>query len=127
MSTISRRRVLGGMILGVSSLPFSIGASRKVQAQQPLIRYDAHTPQGEAMIEKYARAVSKMAESPEGDPSSWLFQWYTHAVRSDRSMSQEIERVYRNAPDDDPKRLLAGDMWNTCQAHGRSGVPQDQR
>jgi tyrosinase len=82
------------------------------------------------MLEKYARAVGKMMDRtqvPEGHPSSWLFQWYTHAVDGSRSMTDEIARVYANAGPNDPNRLLAAAMWNTCQAHGMNGLPQDYR
>src|SRR5262249_28621019 len=63
----------------------------------------------------------------EGNPTAWLFQWYTHAIRRDRTMAAEIARVYAGAPNNDPHRLLALAMWNTCQAHGANGLPQDYR
>jgi tyrosinase len=82
------------------------------------------------MLEKYARAVAKMMDPtqiPERSPSSWLFQWYSHAVDGFKSMSSEIARVYAGAAPNDPSRLLAAAMWNNCQAHGMNGLPQDYR
>ncbi|UGY11948.1 tyrosinase family protein (plasmid) [Bradyrhizobium septentrionale] len=92
------------------------------------MRYDVATPEGEKMLEKYARALAKMmdkAQIAESDPKSWTFQWYTHAVAG--SIQNEINRVYQNVPASDPKRLLALATWSTCQAHGMNGLPQEER
>jgi tyrosinase len=129
---VSRRGLIAGFAgsAGLVVLPFSIWAARQAAAQAPLIRHDVSTPQGQTMLEKYARAVSKMMDStqiPEADPTSWLFQWYTHGVAADRTLAGEIARVYAGAGPTDPRRLLALAMWNTCRAHGLSGLPQDER
>src|SRR5436305_764102 len=76
------------------------------QAAAPRVRFDVSSPQGEAMVEKYARAVGKMMSDPsipEKDPKSWLFQWYMHAVRDDRTEQSEITRVYSGVPNNDPQ------------------------
>jgi tyrosinase len=132
MRNVSRRGFMAGVVgsAGIGALPFSIWADRQAQAQAPTVRYDVSTPQGLAMLEKYARAVAKMmdgAQIREGNPTSWLFQFYTHGVPNDRTKEDEIARVYAGAGPTDPHRLLAGDMWNTCMAHGLSGLPQEGR
>ena len=45
------------------------------------------------MVEKYAQAVTKMKDItviPEGNPTSWLFQFYSHAVDVDRTMPPRL-------------------------------------
>jgi tyrosinase len=130
---ISRRGFVGGVAgsAGLGVLPFSIWADRQAGAQAaPVTRHDVSTPHGQVMVEKYARGVAKMmdtAQIPEADALSWLFQWYTHAVAADRTLADEIARVYAGTSPTDPRRLLALATWNTCQAHGRTGLPQDAR
>jgi tyrosinase len=130
MRNVSRRGFMTG-VAGVGALPFSIWAEQQAQAQAPAlaVRHDVSTSQGQAMLEKYARAVAKMMDKtqiPEGSPTSWLFQFYTHGVPNDRTKEDEIARVYAGAAPTDPHRLLAIDMWNTCMAHGLSGLPQQR-
>jgi tyrosinase len=79
------------------------------------IRYSIDTPEGRAMLQKYEQAVRLMMAEPAASPRSWLFQWYTHAVRDDRGKTAEINRVYGSSPS--ANRTLALAMWNTCQAH----------
>jgi tyrosinase len=128
----SRRDFITGAAgaAGLGVLPFSLWAERQAEAQTPSIRHDVSTPRGQAMLEKYARAVAKMmdkAQISEGAPTSWLFQWYTHGVAGDKTKSAEIARVYAGAGPNDPHRLLALEMWNTCQAHNLSGLPEEER
>ncbi|MFK4528060.1 tyrosinase [Bradyrhizobium japonicum] len=122
----TRRKFVGSMIAAGGTL--SVSRWTAAQPSQPLVRYDVATPEGEKMLEKYARALTKMmdnAQIAESDPRSWTFQWYTHATGE--SLQSEIERVYQNVPQSDPKRLLALATWSTCQAHGRNGLPQEER
>jgi len=79
------------------------------------VRYDAASAQGQAMLLRYEEAVRRMMALPERDPRSWTFQWYTHAVRSDRTRDAELNRVFGSAAT--PARQLAARMWNTCRAH----------
>ena len=79
------------------------------------VRYSIDTPEGQAMLQKYQQAVRLMMAEPAGSPRSWLFQWYTHAVRDDRGKTAEISRVYGSSSS--ANRTLALAMWNTCQAH----------
>jgi tyrosinase len=112
MSKISRRTVIkataAGLALGASPL---IWLSSEAQ-ERPRIRYEASTPQGLAMLDKYARAVALMKTKGVGDPCSWVFSWFTHWVRSDSSKSAQIALLPEG------QRPLASDMWNTCQNHG---------
>ena len=87
-------------------------------AAGPMIRYDVATPQGQAMLAIYAKAVALMMAKPDGDPTSWKFQWYSHWVggATDHvAKTSEIVRVYGSAPS--PQRNLAELMWDGCQAH----------
>lgn len=82
---------------------------------QLLVRHDAATPQGQAMLQRYEEAVRRMMALPARNPSSWTFQWYTHAVRSDRNKAGELNNVFGTGAS--PERALADRMWNTCRAH----------
>lgn len=119
MNVFSRRSFLAG----VAAVPFCVWFEEQGFAQAAtLTRFDATSTQGQAMLKIYANAVGKMmttAQIPEGKPISWMFQWYTHWVRPDRTKAQEIARVY---PKPSPDRDLANEMWATCQAH--DGNPQ---
>ena len=119
MTVFSRRSFLAG----VAAVPFAVWFEEQGFAQAAtLTRYDATSAQGQAMLKIYANAAGKMmttSQIPEGKPISWLFQWYTHWVRADKTKAQEIARVY---PTPSPDRDLANEMWATCQAH--DGNPQ---
>lgn len=80
-----------------------------------LVRYDARSAQGQAMLQIYRDAVASMQGIiQESDPSSWVFQWYIHGVKSSTTKAAEIARLY---PNPSPTRDLAEAVWNTCQAH----------
>lgn len=79
------------------------------------IRHSIDTPEGRQMLQKYEQAVRLMMAEPAGSPRSWLFQWYTHAVRDDRSKAAELNRIYGTSAS--ANRALANAMWNTCQSH----------
>lgn len=110
---VSRRSV---MLAGaaVSALPFVRGHA--FAAAQPHIRYSAASPDGAAMLKKFAEAVKRMSARATDDPSSWTFQWYTHYVRGDSSKEAELTKL---PPE---RRVLAGEVWNTCQAHGTNAL-----
>lgn len=82
---------------------------------QVLVRHDVASTQGQAMLRRYEEAVRRMSALPEGNPLSWTFQWYVHAIRSDRSKSGELTRLYGSAPS--ALRTLADRTWNTCRPH----------
>jgi tyrosinase len=122
MSEPTRRSFLAA----AACVPFSTWLEQQGLARpaQPLVRYEARTPKGRAMLQTYAKAVGKMKSTAEGDPRGWVFQWYTHWVApknprlgqfDPRQKAEEIARIY---PAASPWRDLAGEMWDTCQAHG---------
>src|SRR5712692_230831 len=119
MVLLSRR----SFVALAGAVPFSLWFAKYAlgnSSTQVLTRYDALSPQGQAMLAKYAMAVDKMANSTgEGDPTSWVFQWYTHWVKGSTSRGSEIARIYSDPSD--PHRALAEEMWQTCQAHGPGG------
>lgn len=86
-------------------------------------RPDATSAVGQAMLQTYASVADEMKNAiAEDSPTSWLFQWYTHGVRNDRSKASELTRVY---PTPGPGRNLANDMWETCQAHRPGQIEDD--
>lgn len=95
----------------------------------PLVstRYSASSPQGKAMLVKYATAVDRMMHQvPKGDPRNWEFQWYTHWIPGPQSpwsqvaakKTATIQQVFQGKPPTDPHRKLAQAMWDDCEAHG---------
>jgi len=115
MAGRSRRSFLatGGVI------PFALWleSCEKEKPRGPFIRYEAYTTEGKAMLVKYAAAVNQMkTTTPVGSPISWIFQWYTHAVRPDKTKASEIAAIYPGTTPD-PHRDLAQDVWNTCEPH----------
>jgi tyrosinase len=114
----SRRAFLGS----AASVPLALWLGRFAQAHTAgaYVRYDARSPDGQAMLSKYATAVAKMKARPENDPLSWLFQWYTHAV-PDPGKPQELTRIFPNGMPAAPF-ALANDAWDTCQPHNPPGT-----
>jgi hypothetical protein len=113
---INRRTVIKTAVMMAIAV-FGNFPINSVIAQVPKrIRYGAHTPEGASMLRIYANAVKAMEDPSkykEGDPRSWLFQWYTHAVRFDSSKAEEIIRVYNGSTGSS----IAQKMWDTCEAH----------
>jgi len=119
MQRISRRTVVRAGAVAAASTPFfGFECFARAQPAAKVTRHDVATAEGQEMLKIYASAVGKMmatTTSAPGDPRSWLFQWYTHAVRSDRRKASEIRRIYPNRSD--PNQALATAMWDTCEAH----------
>lgn len=123
MGHCSRRSFIRAM----SVIPFAVWFEEYAAAEAPLVRYDATSPEGRAMLASYARGVAAMKGRPDDDPISWTFQWYTHCVKDPKppysrfpgDKSAEIARVYA-APS--ASRKLAEEVWSSCQNHG-NGVP----
>lgn len=113
---ISRRTTIKAAVLLAVSVFGSFPINAVIAQTPKRIRYGVHTPEGVQMLRIYANAVRDM-ENPtkiaESDPRSWLFQWYTHAVRPDRLRSEEINRIYNNSAES----AMAQAMWDTCEAH----------
>jgi len=108
-------------VKGAAAIPFAVWLEEQAWAQTVSVRYDATSANGQAMLKVYAAAVKKMmnaAQVKEGDPHSWIFWWYTHFVRRDRSKAQELARIYpNNTPPNDVWKALANEVWDTCQSH----------
>lgn len=124
MSDLNRRQLLKGGAIVFGSLALSEPSLARLLRLSRGTRYNVASPQGKAMLQIYAGAVKKMMDPalyPEGNPLNWIFQWYTHFVRGDRTKQQELNRVY---PSPSANRTLAEKMWNTCQAHS-SGQRED--
>ena len=115
MPVFSRR----SFIAGLSTIPFALWFEKFGSAQPPLTRFNLNSPQGTAMLNIYANAVQTMMSTPEKSPVGWLFQWYTHSVRGDRTKPAELNRVY---PVPSPQKTLAQQMWETCQAHKTTDI-----
>ncbi len=75
------------------------------------------------MLSFYHDAVAKMMNTTAKDPCSWIFQWYTHAVKSSTTKAAELSAIY--GAGSSPQKTLATQMWDTCQAH--MGPPQDEQ
>jgi tyrosinase len=113
MLTLSRRALLAVSALG-GLIPSVVLDIRRAGAANR-VRHDLTSADGQKMLKIYADGVKQMMALPERDPRGWLFQWYTHAVRSDRTKASEITRVYGAASS--PEKQLAQDTWSTCQPH----------
>ena len=111
MSSMDRRTLLKF----VASIPLAVWLERDAfAATRPLVRYNVRNSRGQAMLKIYAQGVAKMKALAESDPRGWTFQWYTHAVRDDRTKAAELSRIY---PVPGPEQALANAVWETCQAH----------
>ena len=99
----------------VVSVPSGKPPPRPRPFPSTLIRHSVESPEGQAMLLRYEEAVRRMMALPASNPSSWIFQWYVHAVRSDRTKANEINAIFGSAAS--PARTLADRMWNTCRAH----------
>lgn len=131
MSTLTRRSFLAaGAAVPLSAWLERSSAAQSAQSPTGYVRYDARSPEGQAMLSIYADAVGKMKAAAPGGPKSWTFQWYTHWVEGVQSpyaaalqsKNEAIARIFPgNQPD--PNRDLAGEMWSNCEAHGLGIVP----
>jgi tyrosinase len=101
-----------------ASTPLALWASRFARASaSPVTRVEARTPEGIAMLEKYAKAVAIMKDTtgmPVGKPLSWQFQWFTHWTPSDKAAL--ISQIYPQGTPPEWK-AVADKAWATCQAH----------
>jgi tyrosinase len=111
MASSTRRRFLK-QAAATASFPLLSG-SIFANAQTPKIRYNVLSPEGQAMVRKYAQAVRIMKGKPATDPCSWTFWWYTHAIPVPKATA--IQQVFGGAQS--PARDLAERAWWTCQPH----------
>ncbi|HXZ01345.1 MAG TPA: tyrosinase family protein [Stellaceae bacterium] len=117
---LTRRALLAAGAAGAAldAIPFPIWIKQQAWAQGGTrVRYNAASTEGKAMLEKYQAGVNRMMTmTPEQNPLSWVFQWYTHWVKEPPGMASELNRIYPQPTA--PYRALAQQMWETCQAHG---------
>jgi tyrosinase len=119
MPNVTRRT----FIATASAIPFALWAEKYGYASMaPLVRYDARSANGIAMLKIYASAVKTMQALNTGNPQSWNFQWYTHCVQGSSSSSQQapqkaaaIAAAY--PPGTPAQKAIALAAWGTCQAH----------
>lgn len=111
MASLARR----DFIKGVAALSVTACLPAAHATTVPLIRHDIATPAGHAMLEVYARAVASMQKRGATDPTSWMWQWYTHFVDGTRTKSGELTRLFGTTTS--TRKSLATEMWNTCQSH----------
>jgi tyrosinase len=133
MKQLTRRSILAGGAAAstLNAIPFSIwikqqawarGTTLEFSTTVPRVRYNAASPEGQAMLQIYRTGVDRMMNmTPEQNPLSWNFQWYTHWVKEPPGRASELNRIYPQP--NAPFRALAQQMWNTCQAH--SGQNED--
>ena len=108
---LTRRSVVG--LFG--SAPMLLVPGLGAQPKPPLIRHAVGTPEGQAMLTKYAEAVRRMSAPAvaRGSPRSWTFQWYTHAMPMGKQAG--LDGVYGAGTS--RLKTLASSVWYTCQAH----------
>jgi len=108
-------------VTGVSAIPFAVWFEKYADAfMAPMVRHNATSLQGQAMLKIYAEAVCKMRALPQTDPVGWLFQWYTHNVKGGTTKTAAINSVFGAGPS--PQKTLAQAAWSTCQPHNAPGV-----
>ncbi|WP_040550487.1 redoxin domain-containing protein [Pedosphaera parvula] len=84
------------------------------------IRYDIKSPEGQKMLQKYARAVMLMRKLPQSDTHSWQWWWNTHWMKGyPVVMWEESMKVKTDAIASLPSSVqsLAEATWDGCQAH----------
>jgi len=113
MSKLSRRHVVTAGVAGAGASVLPAFVDEALAA--PQTRFNLASPNGQAMLKKYAVAVKAMMALPSSNPLSWTFQWYTHAVPTNTTKTAAINSIF--GPNPSPQKALAQAMWNTCQAH----------
>jgi peroxiredoxin/N-acetylneuraminic acid mutarotase len=88
--------------------------------RKPYTRYDIKSPEGQKMLEKYAKAIKIMRELPDHDPHSWKWWWNTHWIKGPPAFLWEESRKHKTsviAELPPGVRAFAEATWNGCQAH----------
>jgi tyrosinase len=89
------------------------------ETRPPVVRYNATSAEGKAMLRIYAEGVKAMKALGSVDPISWDFQWYIHATP--KAKAQLLNEVF--GQNSSVNRDLASETWFTCQSH--LGQPED--
>lgn len=112
MSGHTRRGAIGQAVgTGLTAL---LGPT-VVQGQTPLVRHNATSTAGKAMLRIYADAVRAMMAKDPKDPLSWTFQWYIHAIPTNTNKAQALNTIFAGEPP--AKRALAERAWDSCEPH----------
>ncbi|GHA72529.1 tyrosinase family protein [Cognatilysobacter bugurensis] len=98
----------------MSTVPIGLWLASKAHANTPFIRYDIASPEGQSMLATLSTAVKQMKSLSDANPRSWRWQWYTHFVSGSTTKQAEIDRLFSATS---WRRVLAEEMWNTCQSH----------
>jgi tyrosinase len=110
MHNVSRR----SFVAATAALPFVPWLEGRSATTAAHVRHGARSREGQEMLKIYAKGVEAMKNFKAGDPTGWLFQWYTHFVNGSTTKAAEISRIYPTSSSD---RTLAEEVWDTCQAH----------
>jgi N-acetylneuraminic acid mutarotase len=107
--------------------PFSTGGALSSRAQATSgdstrldVRYNVNSPEGQVMLEKYARAIEIMKSLPSYDTRSWTWWWNTHWIKGYPAFLWDLsQKRKKEAIDSLPQqyRAAAWAVWNGCQAH----------
>lgn len=116
---LTRRSV---MMASASALAASLQSPSRAQTPAKLIRYNATSPEGKAMLKVYAGAVAQMKALAATDARSWTFQWYVHSLPTDKETT--IGQVFGTATS--PARQLAEQAWYSCQPHAAPPAEDQQ-
>jgi tyrosinase len=118
MSTFTRRKFVATTALAASAAALPMpGVWDGAALAATDVRPNAYSLEGKRMLRLYARGVAAMKTRAIGDPTSWIFQWYTHWVPGPRP-TDDRTKIAAIAALPAPQRVAAQAMWNTCQGHG---------
>jgi N-acetylneuraminic acid mutarotase len=129
VGTPSQPSVGAGSTSNAEAAAKSATATPAPGTKKPYMRYNVNSPQGQAMLAKYAQAVEIMRELPEYDQHSWNWWWYTHWVKGfpaalwDLSKKKKAEVIASLPPE---YRADADAVWNGCQAHAYNPSDPEQ-
>jgi tyrosinase len=113
---VTRRKLL---LASTATAVCTLWAQRQSRAKGTIVRYNAASTEGKAMLRIYAEGVRAMKALASTSPTSWNFQWYIHATPQPKA--QLMDAVFGSTPSSG--RDLANDTWYTCQSH--LGQPED--
>jgi peroxiredoxin/N-acetylneuraminic acid mutarotase len=94
--------------------------STSISKPKTYARYDIKSPEGQKMLDKYAKAMKIMRSLPDHDPHSWNWWWYTHWVKGPPAFLWEESRKHKTtviAALPPSVQDFAEATWNGCQAH----------
>jgi tyrosinase len=132
MNKLSRRTVVISAAAAAILPPRWFADIAKAAPVTPYTRFNVESPEGQKMLEKYAKAVGLMSDRgkfPLGDARSWTFQFYTHWLPPGPTSnyplsSSQKEKIVKTLPANE--RPLAEAMWNDCQSHSFNPADQQQ-